>query len=165
MIFVLGSCKEQSSNPLETSLSGNDPTSISVNSIYTKDLSVPINFTQFISCAAGGLGEDVKFHGMLHIHYRYTLNKNGIYSMESQFDPRDIGGIGLSTGSKYEGSSVTQSPQITGKVNKEYSSVDNFSLNTKGQDDDFTMQETLNYTINVKGKMTVNFDKLTGGCN
>ena len=162
--LVSWSCKDQY-NPINTKLAKDNPASSATAGVYTENYSEPINFTQFIPCAAGGAGEDVEFIGTLHILFKYTLNKNGIYNLESEHNPNHLMGMGLSTGGKYVGTGITQYHQITGKINEEYTFTDNFRLIGQGPDNDFTVKETLHYTVNANGKMTVNFDNLTEECN
>ncbi len=166
VIITLGfwSCKDQY-NPVGTKLTKDNPSRSLNAATYKENYSQQINFTKFIPCAAAGTGEDVEFRGSLHILFRYTINSNGIYSLESVHNPHDVIGIGLSSGEKYVGTGITQYHQITGKINEEKTFTDNFRLIGQGPDNDFIVQETVHYTINANGKMTVNFDNYTEECN
>jgi hypothetical protein len=162
--IVSWNCKDQY-NPIETKLEKNSSTSLAATGVYSENYSEPIRFTHFIPCAAGGAGENVEFFGTLHILFRYTLNKNGIYSLESEHNPNHLMGIGLSSGEKYVGTGITQFHQITGKINEAYTFTDNFRLIGQGPDNNFTVKETLHYTVNANGKMTVDVDNYSEECN
>ena len=95
--LVSWNCKDQY-NPVDTKLTKDNPSGSLNAATYKENYSQQLNFTKFIPCAAAGKGEDVEFRDSLHILFRYTINSNGIYSLESVHNPHDVMGIGLSTG-------------------------------------------------------------------
>src|SRR5436189_1541651 len=72
------------------------------------NVSVPVNIPVFIPCAAGGTGELVVLSGDLHVLARFTRSKSGGVHAAAHFQPQGIGGVGQTTGEKYQATGVTQ---------------------------------------------------------
>ena len=124
-----------------------------------------INLTVFIPCAAGGAGESVDLTGPLHTLITFTINGNNVSGF-FHFQPQDISGTGETTGAKYQATGVTQesfkNSLQNGQANETF--VNNFRLIGQGPGNNFLVHETLHFTINADGAVTVSHDNFSADC-
>jgi hypothetical protein len=124
-----------------------------------------ISLTVFIPCAAGGAGEVVDLSGPLHTLISFTINGNNV-SGKFHFQPQGISGTGETTGDKYQGTGVTQlsfkSSLQSGQAN--FTFVNNFRIIGQGSGNNFLVHETLHFTINANGAVTVFHDNFSVDC-
>ena len=124
-----------------------------------------ISLTVFIPCAAGGAGEIVDLSGPLHTLISFTINGNNV-SGYFHFQPQGISGTGESTGNKYQATGVTSETFKTslqnGQANLTY--VNNFRIIGQGPGNNYLIHETLHFTINADGTVTVFHDNFSVDC-
>jgi hypothetical protein len=124
-----------------------------------------ISLGVYIPCAAGGTGEVVDLSGPLHTLVSFTINGNNV-SGYFHFQPQGISGTGETTGEKYQATGVTQesfkNSFQNGQANSTY--VNNFRIIGQGPGNNFLVHETLHFTINAKGAVTVFHDNFSVAC-
>ena len=141
------------------------PTTKAAALAFTDNFQFPYEFTIFIPCANGGVGEDVTFSGTLHALSHLTLNGNS-FTFKSHFQPQGIKGIGAITGDEYNATGVTQSTESGSLINGSYtfSYVNNFKLIGPGPDNNFYDHDTFKVTVNANGTVTVLLEKINLDC-
>jgi len=124
-----------------------------------------ISLTVFIPCAAGGAGEVVDLTGPLHTLISFSINGNNVSGF-FHFQPQGISGTGETTGAKYQATGVTQesfkNSLQNGQANETF--VNNFRITGQGPGNNFLMHETLHFTINADGAVTVSHDNFSIDC-
>jgi hypothetical protein len=124
-----------------------------------------IFFTFFIPCADGGVGEVVDLSGELHTLISSSINGNNV-SGKFHFQPQGISGTGETTGAKYQATGVTQqsfkSSLQNGQTN--FTFVNNFRIIGQGPGNNYLVHESLHFTINADGTMTVFHDNFSIDC-
>lgn len=124
-----------------------------------------IGLIVFVPCAAGGAGELVDLSGPLHTLITFTINGNNVSGFY-HFQPQGISGFGETTGVKYQATGVTQqsfkNSFQNGQANFTY--VNNFRIIGQGTGNNYLVHETLHYTINANGTMTVYHDNFSVEC-
>ena len=124
-----------------------------------------IFLTVFIPCAVGGAGEVVDLSGPLHTVISSKINNNEV-SGYFHFQPQGIRGVGEVTGLKYQATGVTQESFKTslqnGQANLTF--VNNFRIIGQGPANNFLVHETLHFTIDADGTITVTHDNFTVDC-
>jgi hypothetical protein len=128
------------------------------------DISVPTDLYVFIPCANGGAGEDVFLSGNLRILSVITIDQNGGYHAQNQFQPQGITGVGSVTGTKYQATGLTRSADNF--VNLPYTStyVNNFRIIGQGSGNNFLVHETFHITLNAFGELTAEVDNYSVEC-
>ena len=124
-----------------------------------------INLTIFVPCAAGGVGEIVDLSGPLHTLISFTINGNNV-SGYFHFQPQGISGTGETTGAKYQGTGVTQESFKASLQNGQFNFtfINNFRIIGQGPGNNFLVHETLHFTINADGTVTVFHDNFSIDC-
>jgi hypothetical protein len=121
--------------------------------------------TVFVSCAANGAGEIVDLNGPLHTLITSTINGSNV-SGRFHFQPQGLTGTGETTGAKYQATGVTQESFKTslqnGRATLTY--VNNFRIVGQGQGNNYLVHETLHFTVNANGTMTVFHDNFSIDC-
>jgi hypothetical protein len=124
-----------------------------------------IGLTVFIPCAANGAGEVVDLAGPLHTLISFTINGNNV-SGYYHFQPQGIVGVGETTGAKYQATGITQesfkSSFQNGQANDTF--VNNFKIIGQGPGNNFLVHETLHFTINADGSVSVVHDNFSAVC-
>lgn len=137
------------------------PANAAVEENDTTDISISV----FIPCAAGGAGEVVDLTGPLHTVITFTINGNNVSGF-FHFQPQGISGTGETTGEKYQATGVTQqsfkSSLQNGQANLTF--VNNFRIIGQGPGNNYLVHETMHFTINANGTVTVFFDNLSVEC-
>ena len=124
-----------------------------------------IHMQFFVPCAAGGAGENVDLSGPLHTMITYTINRRHV-SGAFHVQPQGMHGIGETTGTKYEGTGVSEQT-FTGSFRNEQNTnsfVNNFRFIGQGPGNNFVMHETLHINISADGDVTVNHDNFSFAC-
>src|ERR1700746_31921 len=132
---------------------------LSANAAIQENDTTDIDLTVFVPCAAGGAGEIVDLFGPLHTLISFTINGNNV-SGYFHFQPQGISGVGETTGAKYQATGVTEqsfkSSLQNGQANLTF--VNNFRIIGQGPGNNFLVHETLHFTINADGALTVFHD-------
>ena len=128
--------------------------------VSSTQLTLPLKRTLFISCANGGLGEDVTIEGELEIRTHSTEDKNGGVHLTTHVRPTGVVGVGDVSGLKYrgtggtfegEGSAADGFPAI-------YSFVNNFRIIGQGPGNNLLLHMTVHQTMNAGGDLTADVD-------
>src|SRR6201987_4353402 len=124
-----------------------------------------IGLTVFIPCAAGGAGEIVDLSGPLHTLISSTINGNNV-SGYFNLEPQGISGTGETSGAKYQATGVTQESFKNSLQNGQanFTFVNNFRIIGQGPGNNFLVHETLHFTINADGAVTVSHDNFSADC-
>jgi len=129
-------------------------------------LSIPIELLVFVPCANGGSGEVIDVSGPLHVVSQLTVSASGNFSDYFHFQPQGITGTGETTGLKYQATGITEQSFSGSLQNGQLALtfVNNFNIIGQGPGNNFLVHETLHFTINADGTLTVSFDNLTVDC-
>jgi hypothetical protein len=128
--------------------------------------SVPLDQLAFVPCAADGAGELVQLSGSLHILSHVTENKNR-FRVVSQFNPQGVRGVGLTTGTVYQGTGVTRNT-FSGSFNNgqyEETFIDNFRLIGKAGAASLRIHQTFHVTVNANGDVTALVEQYNADCS
>jgi hypothetical protein len=117
----------------------------------------------FVDCANGGAGEFVILQGSLHTLFHTTFSQSGLVMIKTQSQPQGVSGVGQVTGTKYQGTGVTQDI-FTARIGNEETFVNNFRVIGQGKGNNFTVHEDLHLTVNPNGTLTASFDNLRAEC-
>jgi hypothetical protein len=119
----------------------------------------------YIPCAANGAGEMVQLSGRLHVLMTFTINGNNV-SGKYHFQPQGISGVGMTTGSKYQATGVTQNSFKGSLKNGVYAEtyVNNFRIIGQGPGNNFLVHENMRITIDENGVVTVVHDNFSVEC-
>jgi hypothetical protein len=138
---------------------------VPANAAVQENDTTEINLTVFIPCAAGGTGETVDLTGTLHTLITFTIDGNTVSGF-FHFQPQGISGTGETTGAKYQATGVTQesfkNSLQNGQANETF--VNNFRIIGQGPGNNFLVHETLHFTINADGAVTVSHDNFSADC-
>jgi hypothetical protein len=138
---------------------------VPANAAVQENDTTEIDLTIFIPCAAGGAGETVDLTGSLHTLITFTINGNNVSGF-FHFQPQGISGTGETTGAKYQATGVTQESfkqyLQNGQANETF--VNNFRIIGQGPGNNFLVHETLHFTINADGAVTVFHDNFSADC-
>jgi len=138
---------------------------VPANAAVQENDTTEINLSIFIPCAAGGAGETVDLTGPLHTLITFTISGNNVSGF-FQFQPQGISGTGETTGAQYQATGVTQesfkNSLQNGQVNETF--VNNFRIIGQGPGNNFLLHETLHFTINANGVVTVSHDNFSADC-
>jgi hypothetical protein len=138
---------------------------VQANAAVEVNNTTDISITVFIPCAAGGAGEVVDLSGPLHTLISFTINANNA-SGYLHFQPPGITGTGETTGLTYHATGITQQ-SFSGSLQNGQSNftfVNNFRIIGQGPRNNYLVHETMHFTINADGTLTVSFDNLTVDC-
>ena len=134
--------------------------------VYHNNYEIPYAMTVWVPCALDGAGEYIYVTGRLHVLEHVTLDDNGGYHYKAHFQPKDLKGVGLTSGDKYEGTGVTQ--ETTSWPGKwwpwTYTYVNNFRMIGQGPGNNYTVHETWHFTFNANGELTAYIDNYKWDC-
>jgi hypothetical protein len=158
--FVLSSvgCREE-----PTGLAGDESPSLAATT-STQQLVNHIAVTRFVSCANGGVGEDVFVSGDIHIVVHVTLDGSGGAHFEEVHNPQGVSGTGLTTGAMYRGVGGTLLDASNVQVGEEHTSVRNMMLIGQGPDNNLILHATFHVTVLADGTVTAFHDNLSVTC-
>lgn len=124
-----------------------------------------ISLVIFVPCAAGGVGENIDLSGRLHTLISYTINNNRV-SGAFHFQPQGISGVGETTGLRYRGTGVTEETFAGSFRNGENENtfVNNFRIIGQGRGNNYIVHETMHFSINAAGNVTVFHDNFGLEC-
>jgi len=95
----------------------------------------------------------------------FTINGNNASGF-FHFQPQGISGTGETTGAKYQGTGATQESFTNsfqnGQANETF--INNFRIIGQGPGNNFLVHETLHFTINADGTVTVFHDNFSVDC-
>jgi hypothetical protein len=132
-------------------------------STSTVNQTIPVDFTIFVPCAAGGAGELVQLTGTVHQVFVMTSDGSGGLHVEAIINPQGLSGIGLTTGDTYRGNGTTTSHfTLTSAINQTY--VNKLVMIGPGPGNNFLVRETFHFTLNANGEFSVFFDKFSVEC-
>jgi hypothetical protein len=152
----LAGCADYPSEPVV----GNDPAGpLSAPATVTvTNLVSPLAFSEWVSCANGGLGEEVIVTGRLHETLHVTVTAKGNAQIKLHFQPQGVKGVGVTTGVVWAATGVTQEiatarlESLAGAVN---TFVNNFRLIGPGPGNNLVLHHVRHFTINANGTVTV----------
>jgi hypothetical protein len=124
----------------------------------------PIDLDVLVQCAAGGTGEVVRLTGEIYDFFHITLDSDGGVHGIIHHNTQGVSGTGLTTGDKYQGTSVSQI-EFNGKVAEELTVAIHFRIIGQGSGNDFLLiHQTLHITVNPDGTVTAFHDEFSTEC-
>ena len=114
---------------------------------YTFVETFPINFV------TEGCEELIELSGQIHSVSHITFDNSGGFHLVTQTNPQGVTGVGLVTGSHYQGTGVERF-NINGQVGEETTAVLSFKLIGRGPTDNYLVQQTFHITVNANGEVT-----------
>jgi hypothetical protein len=131
----------------------------------TTNIQSPVNFTLFVSCAAGGAGEWVSLAGSLHFLSVVTIDANAGVKVQVHFQPMGVGGTGLTTGDKYRGNGVTRTSfSMTPAGTFLTTFINRFNIIGQGRGNNFVARDTVHMTVLADGTTTATVDNFAAEC-
>jgi hypothetical protein len=130
---------------------------------FTNSERIPVDFEDFVPCAAGGEGEVVHLTGILHALIHLTLDSTGGVHAKLHDNPQGISGTGLTTGDKYQATGAANI-EINSQVGIEFTFVSNFHIIGQGNGNNFLLHRTFHITVNPDGTVTAFVDNFRVEC-
>ena len=164
-LIVLG-C-QSSQNPMAvTSPEENSPPSLSkANTVIKNNYDYPQEMNVFVPCAMDGVGEIIHLTGRLHVVEIMTIDNNGGIHLKMHYQPKDMKGIGLDSGDKYQGTGVTQEKVFdAGGFPYTGTYINNYRMIGQGSGNNYLVHESWHMTINANGEMTAYVDNYSVDC-
>lgn len=156
---LLGAC-DKASDPLAPTI---DPPAFR-SSQFTDNSVFPLDMYVYVSCADGGLGEFVHLTGNLHALFHVTVSNSGNFTIKGHFQPQGVSGTGEATGTKYQGTGVTQDMSHFGRVGEVFTYINNFRIIGQGPGNNFLVHQVFHITINANGTLTSVVDGFKADC-
>ena len=124
------------------------------------------SFTEFVPCALDGVGEVISFSNSgIHGNTQLTLDPAGGFHLKIHINPLHANAIGLVSGDRYRGAgSIDETMNSSSLPPFEATSTTNFRIIGQGTGNNLLIHATLHTTINAKGEVTVEFEKLSADC-
>lgn len=130
----------------------------------TTNINFPIILGAWVPCANNGSGELVTLTGSLHAQFHLTLTPGGGFVFKSHANPQGVSGTGAFTGTKYEGTGVTQSQFGASGLPFHATFVNNFRLIGQGRGGNLTVHQNFHITVNANGELTAFVDNFRYEC-
>lgn len=130
---------------------------------FTASSIFPIDLVVSVPCANGGVGEDVALTGYLHDVFHVTFTPSGGFRVSASDNPQGVSGVGLTTGTKYQGTGITRF-NFGGRVGAEETDVNNFRIIGQGTGNNFLVHDNFHITINANGTVTSFHDNFSVTC-
>jgi hypothetical protein len=108
-------------------------------------------------------GEDVHLTGELRSTFRLLWSTGTILFRES-FEPRNVRGVGLTTGATYRGLGKTGDSDRQGKVGDTTTYENTFMVLGQGSVPDFSVHARYHVTVNALGILTATVDRYRETC-
>ena len=140
---------------------------VPANAAIITNVTEPMDFQFFVTCANGGAGEYVDFSGPVHLLITQTINgKNSVFTLTE--NPLGVVGIGEITGDTYHFTSATTLVQkISSTFGGQFTNtqVSPFRVIGPGPGNNFVVRFQIHVTRNANGTFTVTFDHFSTECN
>jgi hypothetical protein len=159
VMWLLAACQ---SEPIATDFSEREEPSFAA-ATQTQSSRFPIDLTFFVPCANGGLGELVALSGQLHDVFHLTLDGRGGFHVKTHSNPQGVSGVGLTTGTRYRGTGVTQE-RFNVKIGERNTFINNFRIVGRGPGNNFLVHENVHLTINANGVASSFHDHFRASC-
>ena len=132
----------------------------------SEQLTLPLSRTIWVSCANGGVGEDVAIAGELEIRTHSVEDDNGAVHLMTHVRPSRVVGVGEVSGLKYRGTGGTFQGEIYAADGspRVYSFVNNFRIIGQGPGNNLSMHMTVHQTWNANGDLTADVDLSHSDC-
>jgi hypothetical protein len=124
--------------------------------VSTEQLTLPLNKTVWVSCANGGLGEDVALTGELELRIHTTEDANGGVRVASHVRPSQVAGVGSVTGAKYRGNggTIINEHVYPGGLPSAYKFVNNFRIIGQGPGNNLHVHIVIHQNWDENGQLT-----------
>jgi hypothetical protein len=129
----------------------------------TQSSTFEIDLLFFVPCANGGAGEDIELTGSIHDVFHVTQDGHGGFNVKTHDNPQGVVGTGLITGTKYQGTGVTQT-HFNLRVGEHETDVNNFRLIGQGPGNNYLVHDNFHVTINANGVVTAAHDNFSVQC-
>ena len=118
-----------------------------------------------ISFVTPGCGEPILLSGTLHLVTHVTLDADGGIHLVSEANPQGVTGLGLASGTIYQGTGVGLSSfNSGGPLPLELTAVNSFKIIGRGPTDNLLVQGTFHVTVNAHGEVTSVVDHFRVRC-
>ncbi len=120
---------------------------------------IPINFV------TPGCGEPIELSGTLHLVSHVTFDDAGGIHFVSQANPQGVTGVGLTSGTVYQGTGVGRGNfNLTAGGATEFTFVGSFKIIGHGPTDNFLVQTVFHVTVNPDGTVTTVVEQFSVKC-
>src|SRR2546425_1175418 len=109
-------------------------------------------------------GEDVNVSGNVHVTIGATIDGNGGIHLRIHIHNQDVSGIGVTTGSKYQIPTTSDSSAYFGSATTMTMTV-NARAVAQGSTPNFSMREVIHVTIDANGVPRASIDNPSMDCN
>ena len=117
---------------------------------------IPFDVTQ-------GCAEPIQISGELHSVFHITVDGNGSFHLVAEGNWQGVTGIGLLTGTQYQGTDVSRF-NVNGTLGFETTSVVSSRMIGRGSTDNLLLQGTFHITVNANGEVTAFVDNFFARC-
>ena len=131
--------------------------------VLKENVTVPVELTVEVPCAAGGAGEVVALSGRLHMLVHVTIDGGGGLHIRSHTNPQGVSGTGLTTGTLYRATGATQERASIGRTDT-FTYVNNFRIIGAGRGNDYVLHQNLHVTVNANRAITADADNFRIEC-
>jgi hypothetical protein len=88
-----------------------------------------------------------------------TFDSAGGAHITEHFNPQGVSGIDLTTGAKYQANGMNKIQEnFTANGLRNFTLIDNFKIIGQGPENNYTVHQTLHFTISANGVVTANHD-------
>ena len=118
-----------------------------------------------ISFETPGCEEPILLTGTLHLVSHVTFDANGGFHLVSESNPQGVRGLGLTSGTMYQGTGVGRvNANASGSGAEEFTTVGSFKIIGRGPTDNLLVQATFHVTVNANGEVTSVVDNFSVRC-
>jgi hypothetical protein len=119
----------------------------------------PLDFTQLVTCANGGAGEEVHVTGQFHTVFSVTNAAGGGTSIFFSGNSQNLSGVGLTTGDRYRGVDRFAQSVHTVAPPESFTETSTFKLIGQGPGNDLTARLLVHVTIDANGVLRSDFSQ------
>lgn len=145
------------------------PGAVSAQSATTFNLMqvMPVVYSEYVPCAAGGAGEMLNFSGSLKMTIHGTLTGDGRATFSAKMVPLNVVGVGQTTGDQYQlvgETGTTRTYTIDFGQSERWTTVEHFRFVTPGAGNDYVTMTVYHEIVNADGEPFDTVERVTVEC-
>jgi hypothetical protein len=128
---------------------------------------IPVVYSQFVPCAAGGAGEVLDFSGSIEEFIHGTLTGNGHATFSAKMVPNNLIGVGQVTGIAYRlvgETGTTRTYTIDFGPGEKWTGVEHLRFVAPGAGNDYVTMNVYHEIVNNNGELVSYLDLTTVEC-